>query len=130
VRDVLDRVEAEAVDAEPLRPGELGVEEVLRDLGVLGPEVGEAGDARRDVVRSRSPPSRSSGTSPSSPGPSCSATRTRVVVDDVEEDADAARVARLHERDEVVFRAEARVEGEEVVGPVAVVGPVGEAAPR
>ena len=54
-----------------------GVEEVLRDLGVLGLEVGEAGDARRDVVLRRSPPSRSSGTSPSSSGPSCTSTRSR-----------------------------------------------------
>ncbi len=52
---VLDGVEAEAVDAEPLRPGDLGIEEVLRDLGVLGPEVGEAGYARRDVVRTAVP---------------------------------------------------------------------------
>ncbi len=129
VGDVLDGVEAEAVDAEPLRPGDLGVEEVLRDLGVLGLEVGEAGDARREVVRAAVPLLVR-------PEPPLRLRVLRVlrlvagvVVDDVEQDADAARVGGGDEGLEVVFGPEARVEREEVVGPVAVVGPVGETRP-
>src|SRR5205823_11258058 len=50
VADVFDGVEAEAVHAGSLRPGELRVEEELRHLGALGAEVRQPAHAAGYVV--------------------------------------------------------------------------------
>src|SRR5205807_4667852 len=127
VADVLDGVEAEAVDARALRPAQLRVEQELHDVAPLGLEVGKAADAAGEVVaaaqteRGVAQPVLRLGIG------QVMAAVAAVVVNDVEQHLDAARVAGLDERAEILRSAEARIEPAEVVGPVAVVGPVGEA---
>ncbi len=53
--DVLDGVEAEAVEAHPLGEPEVGLDQVVADLGQLGLEVGQAGDAAGEVVVAAGP---------------------------------------------------------------------------
>src|SRR6202162_468257 len=124
--EVLGRVEPEAVDAGTFRPSDLRLHQEVGDLGQLGLEVRQAGHARRHVVLTAGP-----GRLRAEPAlrlwvRQIAGVVPGMVVNDVEQDPNAAPVARLDERLQLRLGPEPPVHGEEVVSPVTVVSPVRE----
>ena len=124
---VLHRVQPEAVHAGALRPVELRVQEVLRHLGQLRLEVRQAGDARRHVVLAAGAPLLRAQPALRLGIGEVARVVAGVVVDHVQQHADAAPVSLVHQRAQVLLGAEARIQLVEVVRPVAVIAPVREA---
>ena len=127
VFDVFDRIEAETVEPGALRETQVGGKKVLAHLGQLGFEIGQTGEALREVVLATT--ARLGAAQPGPAGGIFGVTRrvvTNVVVDHVEQHLDAARMGRVHQSFELGFATEAGIEALEIVGPITVVTEVAE----
>jgi len=124
---VLDGVEAEAVDAVAARKIEVGAQQEVGHLRLLGLPVGEPRDAGGEVVLAAVALVRAAQPVAGAGIGQVVRAVAGVVVDHVEQDLEAAPVGLGDQLLELALGAEAEIEALDVVGPVAMVGPVGEA---